>query len=497
MPSVRRFSHVGNVIEADIHLGDMSLAASKGLTPVATYPNGAGYARLALNVKNKTSAQIVDLINSKLSPAWCDFEAFVTKDGKVGIRNRPTFEMPEELGEGGGTCYFLSGGEFGDLTDFAVVEGAVSAQSTIVHAGAWAFGVNGTIRASIFATTGAIGTTATDWWLRCWYYQTDTNAASWGIIAGVPIPHIGITSAQKLSLSLAGLAAPSVGATTITMDAWHLIEVHCWTADDPMRLHAELYLDSGASPECQLLDVNPLGADGKATDIDLGMNSQYYGGGTDQQFWDDVYVGTSRPGAGQCSVVCLAVGEGDDNEWVASAGDKHDCVNDYPWSDTDYVTTAGLASGYYKQTFTHDNGSGGYAGAASINAIGYWGRAGGDGVSGAVFYRMIESGATEAASGAHTSVGYEWVHPMFRDTDPTSAAWAEATVDALEIGGKSALVGPTVERRMSECYLFVDFIPGVAAGNVKKVSGVDWANVKKVSGVAEASIKKVSGVTAN
>jgi len=500
VPSVRRFSHVGKVIEADIHLGDMARAASLGLTPVQIYPNGAGYAKLSLNVGNRTPAQICTLINSKLNRNFADFDAVVTPQGLVALQTRMLPGDVEIIRPGSDTSYFFDGGEWTDFTPWRTIVN-MQVQSSTFHpggTGGYAFQSSNAIEglrsaySPLYATTGADGI-ATQGAFRCWYMQTDSPATwPWGICEPsslLPLLRVDVATG-KLELWM-NSSTLDLGDTVLTNNVWHLIEMKVKPGTNPAtQTTYEAKLDGNL--ECTLADVvvapNVVGWYIGCTANAVVSQSQY---------WDDVYFGNDWVGTGQCSSVCLPLADtavAGYDDWTASTGHKHDCVNEWPYSDTKYVFIAA----YGEQLFTHDKGGAAYAGATSIKAIGYWARMAGNNVDTAgVCFRIIYQSPTESSSGSHAHTLFEWAHPMFRDADKDAAAWTEANVDALEIGGKSALVGPTVERQMSECYLFVDYVPAVAAGLIKKISGVDWANVKKVSSVAEASCKKVSGVVAN
>jgi len=202
--------------------------------------------------------------------------------------------------------------------------------------------------------------------------------------------------------------------------------------------------------------------------------------------------GTTWPPDGQCSAVTIPTGESATyDQWAASAGNKHDCVDEWPPNDiTDYIENVDVG---YIQLFTH---SGLGVGAASINAIAVWCRGRLRDSSGYIYARS----STKNFWGVHLygDDTWVWMLPMSRSTNPmTNTAWTEATVDALEFGIQGYFEGGYLPQ-VTTCTVLVDYIPGTpAAGAISKISGVAWASVGKVSGVAEASISKVSGVVAN
>lgn len=493
MPSVRSVSQSGNWFEAVIHLGDLNRAASLGLTPVAEYPNGAGYARLRLNTKGLTAQKIAAAINAKVQRDWADFEAIVTPSGLVALRNRPVtiieepdigIPMPTEPHE---SCYYFDGGEFTDFSPWRQVA-FMEVQSTTKRSGNYAFkptSAGGYARTPLYSSTGADIGTSSQVCSRVYHMFTSAPTANaWLCNINSEMYQVYVDYATGKLVLVAG-AYSDMGDTVHGVGVWRRIEMHARQGSDASHTTVDVYMDGVL--ECSLVD---LAIAPSFSEFDIGKTTVSL-----YSVWDDVYLGSALIGEGQCSTPCMPTGVGDDNAWTSSSGgDKWLDVDDLPSNDdTDYV----YASASLKQTFTHDGAAQGrYAGATKINAIGYWARM--CCPDEALYRRMIESGATEKNSAYLAEVAYEWGKPLFWDADfdtTKPGAWTEAAVDALEIGGNSYLVA--YNRRMTTCALFVDWVPPAAAGDIARISGIDWANVKKVSGVAEASVSKISGVAAN
>jgi len=490
MPAIQRVSQTKDAIEIDLALPDMARAAGLGMKPVAVSPHKSGYARLRIPAKGKKPAQLVETLNSHLPPDLIDFEAVLDEQGRLTFTNRWQ-EEPKPAPKSPGTCLFFDGVESTDTTFWTSSSGSWAVISKLGRYW-WRNDNTGRLATHYYGADGST-TYLTDLYVRSNFLfdaEPDGDKPLFSILASGD-DYIRAYYNSDRHLCLLFNTSTDEGSVTLALDTVYRIEMHVWEMSgegDPWGATLRLYsADNVLLETLEILnEQNPAWT---AQFVAWGSTVLH---GDGHQYLDDMYVSDDWPGPGQCGARNYATGVGDPDDWSASAGTKPACVDEYPANDdTDYVYGAGAL---VDQLFTH-GAQGGYAGAESINAVIYWGRA--RAVTASALFRIMKSGATTVQSYGGIGLTYLWSYPLIRDLNPdTSAAWTEDAVDALQFGVR-ALGSPDNERRYTSGLIMVDYVPSAAAGQIKTIAGVPWASVKSVAGVAKASIKEISGVPAN
>jgi hypothetical protein len=240
----------------------------------------------------------------------------------------------------------------------------------------------------------------------------------------------------------------ATGATVLAADTWYLVE---WKVGTGAVSDYELKIDgtseiSGTSTH----GISNAGA------WRLGKTSNV-GGNTVDFFYDDVlWSDSAYPGAGR-NVLLLPVANGTYQTWSigAGAGSHFENVDDVP---NDANTTYLLSTLVAGDAETEDVQTRAQAGISVgiINCVKPIVITRSIGGTGTIQLRL-RSGSTDTDSTDASPVATYGSRCLLRDTDPaTSAAWAAAALDALEVGCENR--DTDTATRLTFCGITVDFV---------------------------------------
>ena len=233
------------------------------------------------------------------------------------------------------------------------------------------------------------------------------------------IPNGGVIKTYRSTTQLTATAANAFSPFT-----WNVIEVMFTPADSGGRFVIKI---NGATVADYTGDTRNTGTAGRVSALKLGLITA----GIAEMFVDDIVISDSAyPGTGGLWVLPVT-GNGDLQEWTASAGAQYECVNDLPGDFTNYIYASGAVAGV-DSNFEFANLP------LTPTAIGpvmlvAQARAA---APGSVSMRTIAYSGATVANGTTVGVDVGTVElTQIMDVDPaTSAAWSESAVNALKGG---------------------------------------------------------------
>jgi hypothetical protein len=384
----------------------------------------------------------------------------------------------------------LCGWETGDLTEAGTTSGGgtvVTVSSAIKRSGSYALrcnpgtGTTGYVEFKPHDATGAQANgTQTNAYCRFYLYIAALPAATkYEFLFTVIRSSTGNTglmldSSGKLKVDSSG----TLGPYALSTGQWYRIEVRAGAnnnAADPWEV-----LVDGAS---YLSGTHNSSGAAKIQYVRIGKYVNWTGGAYDCYIDDFLWSDSGYPGEGQV-LAMLPDGDSAANAgWTASAGNKHQCVDEIPVNDdTDYLSTSTSTDAY---TATLQSTS--LAGVSGVlNGVKVLARARVTSGGGA-FRVRVRSGSSNSDNASDSNIFTTYttlgrVLPL----DPTdSSSWTTAKLDSLEVGivsnntnpARCTWLGAMVDFTASSLPAFVLGLRGQAASGT-----VDLAMVAEGDG---------------
>jgi len=233
-------------------------------------------------------------------------------------------------------------------------------------------------------------------------------------------PNGGVVRAYRSTTLLA-----STAALAFTPFTWNVVEVMFTPADSGGRFEIRI---NGVAVINFIGDTRNLGTAGRCGLVRMGMTTTM---GVAAMYMDDIVISDNAwPGTGGLWVLPVT-GNGDLQEWTASAGEQYECVDDLPGDFTNYIYASGAVAGV-DSNFEFANLPLTPTTIGPVMLVAQARAA----APGSVPMRTIAYSGATVANGATTGVDVGTVElTQIMDVDPaTSAAWNEAGVNALKGG---------------------------------------------------------------
>lgn len=386
-------------------------------------------------------------------------------------------------------CFLICGFELGSNLEAQSVNLSASSsiQTTTKRTGGYALKIGAVgdyVRFDSRATTtGAWAATGrADSWIRFYFrYKTKPSSGREWIFdvrdtSTNPKMFLGLNSDGTLSAyCFDGTSLIGTSASALSADTWYRLE---------------LKVGTGSDAECT---VKVDGSTVISDTWDVGeTNGAYYdfgslvsvGGNSIEFYYDDIYGETATyPGAGQCEVMQVT-GDGNYTTWTASTGDKWNCIDEIPYSNSDYVEST-LTS---DQAYTGALESAATAGiSGTINCAEQIIGVKRSGSANGTIRMRLRSNTTDSDTGTnYGSTSTEVTLGRIFATDPaTSAAWTTSGLDGVEVG---ALERETTDKtRMYGAYLMVDFTPSSVVNQTVTVPSIAVTTTQAVVPTVAAS----------
>jgi len=177
---------------------------------------------------------------------------------------------------------------------------------------------------------------------------------------------------------------------------------------------------------------------GDATDTTAGLESIHYvrfGSGMDNlgSAYDDLVI-DDADWIGLTRIQKLApTGAGTSTQWTASAGNNYECVNEIPYSDTDYIST-NVAEEIDSYACGDLTGS-----IASIKSLALTTRVlyEGEPTPSGVAFVVRTGGSYYSGEALYPPLSWGKKIKLFEENPGTAAAWTSGEIDGIEIGLKA------------------------------------------------------------
>jgi len=297
---------------------------------------------------------------------------------------------------------------------FSTTQARTGTYSLRMNSALWPININVAVRA--------------DYYIRCGVYITNYHSEALRIQFkdSSLTKHISIvfnTTAQQIEARRGDQNGTilGTGSLTLNMNQWYCVEIYAKVDDSTGAITVKV--DGTADITLTSQDTRNGGT------AEIGRVTWEVAG--NYSYIDDIII-RDDDWPGQGSVYLLQVdGEGDETDWTASAGNPEDCVDEVPWSDSDYVY-ADSATPNLKQDFTMEDLPDTYTSIDAVQVLAIVGLSAAGSGDAKVY---CDSNGTEE-DGSSTALDVTPVglrHIMSLNPDD-SAAWEKADVNAIKVG---------------------------------------------------------------
>jgi hypothetical protein len=362
----------------------------------------------------------------------------------------------------------LCGFESGASSERSTDSGTFSVQSTTKRTGNYALRINtsttGFHRFNQFATDGnTTNMNAADVYVRFYMRVATAPAANTENVfqahdnTNVKL-ELRLNSSRQLVAYDTALSVLGTGATALSLNTWYRIEVRVGTG-------------AAATYEVKIDGVSELSGTGNLSTtnnarVDLGRTTNRNSQATDIYYDDFLIDDATYPGAGQI-VALTPDGDGNAVTWTigAGAGNDWENVDEVPADDDTTYLLSTLSVGQASTVSLISSTAASISG--TIKAVKAFVRTKRDGAANGTFQLRLRSNTTNS-DGANAASGSTYgVNQLIHAVDPaTSAAWAVAALDSVEVGVEEAEA--TDRTRWTASMVMVDFEPAAAPASGSK-----------------------------
>lgn len=386
------------------------------------------------------------------------------------------------------------GFETGDSAEAQSVTGTNSIVTSPVHgAGVYALRVNPTTSAVgnyRFASMSAAGVATTSMnvatlYQRFYFYITTAPSADREEIlvildtGGSQKAAICLNSSRQLEFYNNADSLIATGTTALSTSTWYRLEVKTSTGSGSTAYEVKIDGTSELSGTANTLTNNH-------GSIRLGKGTNRNSRSIDVYYDDWIADDAAYPGDGQCARLAPTA-NGSTQQFTAGTNSSNYLeVDEVPTDgDTTYIASSGSAN----QTALMDCAA--MPSAASINAVKTWVRSRSASGASSTKVRIKSSATTSDTTAADYTTSYVNRFKLSTVDPNTSAAWAEAAVNAAEFGLVEA---NAIVNRCTSISGFVDY---VASSGVTGTIAVTTGNITSTSTATETFTGTIAVTTGN